>query len=216
MKHYVLLGICLFLFSAVAKAETMYINDILTITVRTGPDIKHKIIAMVQSGELVTVLKSEKHWTQIKLRSGKEGWVLNRFLSATKPNRLISKELKEKYEALNIKLKPIIEENNKLKEENKSLNSELNSKTLELEKLNKSYSTLKKDAAEFLELKSKYQKTNSNFTKLTKQYEKTKSELSQLLTSRSIRWFLSGAGVLFVGFILGFSTKRQRRTSSLL
>jgi hypothetical protein len=41
-------------------------------------------------------------------------------------------------------------------------------------------------------------------------------EIARLSLNRNIRWFLSGAGVLVLGFIIGFSTKKQRRRSSLL
>ena len=42
------------------------------------------------------------------------------------------------------------------------------------------------------------------------------NEVEKLHWNQNVRWFLSGAGVLLLGFIIGFSTKRQRRRSSLL
>jgi hypothetical protein len=32
----------------------------------------------------------------------------------------------------------------------------------------------------------------------------------------AIKWFLAGSAVLIVGFLIGFSTKRQRRRPSLV
>ena len=36
---------------------------------------------------------------------------------------------------------------------------------------------------------------------------------AEILTLTNLYWFLGGAGVLLVGFLTGFSVKRQRRWS---
>ena len=42
------------------------------------------------------------------------------------------------------------------------------------------------------------------------------AKVDKLESRQTVRWFLTGAGVLLLGFIIGFSTRRQRRKSSLL
>lgn len=217
MKSFIVFFIVLF--STVVQAETMYVDDIVKITVRTGPGIAHKILAMIKSGESVEVLKPEepeKDWSLVRITNGKEGWVLSRFLKSKEPDGLVLDRLKKKHNALKNQAVSTIEENKVYKKENKRLNSELKTNKEISKKIKSSYETLKKESAEFLELKSNYEKTSSKLIEQTKKATKLEEELTNLLLHQNIKWFLSGAGVLLLGFVIGFSTKRQRRRSSLL
>ncbi len=217
MKSFIVFFIVLF--STVVQAEAMYVDDIIKITVRTGPGIDHKIVAMIKSGEKVEVLKSEepeKDWSLVRITNGKEGWVLSRFLTSKEPDGLVLDKLKKKHNVLKNQAVSLIEENNVYKKENKKLNSELKTNKEISNKTKSSYETLKKESAKFLELKSNYEKTSSKLIEQTKKAEKLEEELTNLLLHQNIKWFLSGAGVLLLGFVIGFSTKRQRRQSFLL
>jgi SH3 domain protein len=75
-----------------------------------------------------------------------------------------------------------------------------------------SYETLKQESADFLALKSKYEEVTANLEKQTRRA----TELNEMLLQRNIKIGLLGAGVLLFGFLIGFSTKKQRRRSSLL
>jgi SH3 domain protein len=88
--------------------------------------------------------------------------------------------------------------------------------TKALKDLQKEYDTLKSGSAEYIKLKTTYQKTSSKLSEQTERADKVEGELAKLLRSQNIKWFLSGAGVLLLGFIIGYSSKRQRRRSSLL
>lgn len=217
MKSFIVFFIVLF--STGVQAETMYVYDIIKITVRTGPGINHKIVAMIKSGERVEMLKTEepeKEWTLVRTANGKEGWVLSRFLKSKEPDGLILERLEKKHNVLKNQAMSLIEENKVYKKENKKLNSELKTNKEISNKIKSSYETLKKESAEFLELKSNYEKTSSKLIEQTKKAKKLEEELTNLLLYQNIKWFLSGAGVLLLGFVIGFSTKRQRRRSSLL
>ena len=65
-----------------ALAETRYVSDRLEITMRSGTSTSHGILRMLRSGTPVEVLETDKKsgYSRIKTRSGKEGWVLTRFL----------------------------------------------------------------------------------------------------------------------------------------
>ena len=217
MKSFIVFFIVLF--STAVQAETMYIYDIIKITVRTGPGVNHKIVAMIKSGESVELLKPEKpekDWSLVRITNGKEGWVLSRFLTPKEPDGLVLDRLEKEYNLLKNQVVSMIEENRVYKKENEKLNSELKTNKEISKKIKSSYETLKKESAEFLELKSNYEKTSSKLIEHTKKAKKLEEELTKLLLHQNIKWFLSGAGVLLLGFVIGFSTKRQRRRSSLL
>jgi SH3 domain protein len=109
-----------------------------------------------------------------------------------------------------------MEENKALKDENKKLNYDLNTTEKKEKDISKDYETLKRESKQFLDLQEKYKESTSKLAEQTQKAEKFEDELTKLLWNKNIKWFLSGAGVLILGFIIGFSTKRQRRHSSLL
>jgi SH3 domain protein len=216
MRHLVFIGVLLILFSTVVQAETMYVSDLAEITLRTGQGIDHKIIAMIKSGQKVEVLEPADQWTRIRLPSGKEGWVVSRFLTSKLPSRIELKKLKEKHEALLALADSPYTEISKLKDENQKLKAELavNEKTLNA--LKTSYETLKSKSASLVKLQAGSKKSVARLSEQQKEVERLEEELSKLERRQYIHWFLSGAAVLFVGFLMGYSAKRQRRKSSFL
>jgi len=221
MKFYVktlgIVGICLFLLSTAVLAETKhYINDSMKITMRTGPATDRKIIALLNVGQEVEVLKAENEWTLVRLLNGKEGWVISRFITDQTPESIQLEALRKNHSALQTKAASLMEENKALKEENKTLGMNLNTSETKQQSLSKSYETLKRESKQFLDLQAKYKESTSKLAAQTQKAEKYEDELTKLLWNKNIKWFLSGAGVLILGFIIGFSTKRQRRHSSLL
>ena len=216
MKRFIFIGICIVLFSGIVWAETMYISDTIKVTLRTGHGIDHKIIEIIKSGEKVEVIEQGKEWTKVRLPSQKEGWILNRFLMSRQPSRLLLKRLKKNHKVLSLQSVSMLQESTKLKKENKRLGLKLAENEETLAKVSKSYEILKTESAEFLELKSNHEKTALQLVRQAEKLKKTEKELTTLLLHQNIKWFLSGAGVLIVGFILGLSAKRKRRKSSLL
>src|SRR5210317_255011 len=111
LKWYVIVSVFLILISASVQAETIYVGEIIEITLRTGPGIDHKVIAMLQSGQSLEVLEAGSEWTRVRLPNEKEGYVLSRFLSKKKPNEMLLKELEKRYAALEQKVDTLDEEN---------------------------------------------------------------------------------------------------------
>ena len=216
MKRLFIIAILLVLLPAVVHAEKRYINDLLEITLRTGQGIDHKIIEIVKSGQMVEVLKPGDQWTKIRRLNGTEGWVVSRFLTSNKPNIILLKELQEKHEAIMIRTDSQLEEMAKLQEDNKELRSKLTVSAKTLNDLNNSYETLKKESGEFLKLKSNYDKAAAQLTKQKQKIQKYEEELSKLEQRQIFRWIFTGAGILFLGFLIGLSGKRQRRRPSLI
>jgi SH3 domain protein len=221
MKSYVrtlgIVGICLFLLSTAVLAETKYyINDSMKITMRTGPATDRKIIALLSVGQGVEILKAENEWTQVRLLNGKEGWVISRFLTDQTPDSIRLEALRKNHSTLQTKAASLMEENKALKAENKKFGIDLNTSESKQRGLSKSYETLKRESKKFLDLQAKYKESTSKLAVETQKAEKYEDDLTKLLWNKNIKWFLSGAGVLILGFIIGFSTKRQRRHSSLL
>ena len=209
------LSLVLCLLSPAVYAETMYVSDILKLTLRTGPSTENKILAVIQSGQTMEVVEFGEEWSQVQLPNGREGWVLSRYLTPNETNNIKLDRLQAKHKNLMTQAATFLEENNRLKAENKKLGTEFKTNQKQAEKARSDYETLKTEAAEFLNLKSKYERAVSQLSKQTAKAEKFEEQLSKLEMSTYIKWFLAGSGVLIVGFLIGFSTKRQRRRPAL-
>lgn len=202
--------------SAATHAETMFVNDVMEVTLRTGEGIQHRIVAMLKSGQEITVVSKGAEWTRVRLPSGKEGYVLSRFLTTDPPAVLALQKLQKEYDELQQMTAEPLKELKAIKQENDALKEDLATKEQQLEEVTGSYDMLKEESADFLELNANYKKSKQELAEARRRAETYEQELGKIQFNQNIRWFLTGAGVMLLGFILGFSTRRQRRRSSLL
>ena len=212
----VITGAVIVFFATMAYAETRYVTDKMQITFRTGPGNDRKILSLLNSDQSVALLQTEGEWANVSLQNGKEGWVLQRYLSPEVPCRIRITEINHALERLKIELETAQKANQQLEADRANLTTNQKNTRQELENTKQSYEKLKKDAAGFLELKVRYDKTAERLLTQTQKAESLDEALTQTLKKQNIRWFIGGAGVLLVGFIMGFGSKRQKRHSSLL
>ena len=216
LKGLVFIGFFLTFFSTTVLAERMYVTDLIKLTLRSGPSTEYKILAVVESGQTVEVLQPGEDWSMVKLANEKEGYVLSRYLIPEPTNGVRLERLQVKHKALTQQSTALLEENSKLREENKRLKSTLKSTDNSLKKVEGDFKELKAGSAEFLTLKTKFKTVSEQLTKQTDKANKLEKDLSKVELNQYIKWFLAGSGVLLVGFIVGFSARRQRRRPSLL
>ena len=210
----VLLILCLF--ATTIEAETRYVSDHLKITLRSGPSTGNKILAVLESGQIVEVINPGDEWTQVKMADGKTGWVLSRYLTPNATHNLRLERLQGKHKNLMTQAAALIEENNQLKAENKTIKTEFETTQKQLQKTDTEFETLKSEAGEFITLKSNYERVASQLAEQTEKAQKLEEQVTKMEMNYAIKWFLAGSAVLIVGFLIGFSTKRQRRRPSLV
>ncbi len=215
MKSVIFLAILIVLSARPGLAATQYVIDFIRVTLRTGPGVEHKVLDMIESGHKLEVLESRQDWSRVRIEDGKEGWILTRFLTPNPPSQLILDRLSRENEAEKKKASGLIDENKTLTEKNRQMAQALQNNQTALDKLQEEHRALIGDSKGFLDLKAKYETVSTQVTSQSKRAETLEKELARLQLHKNIRWFLSGAGVFFVGFILGFSSRRQRRRSSL-
>ncbi len=216
LQRIVFMGIVLMCFSANGFAESMYVTDQLKLTLRSGPSTDHKILAVVESGQKVEILEPGDDWSLVRNAKGKEGYVLTRYLMPEPTHNVRLEKLQRKHKALTQQAATLLEENTRFRSENKKLKSALDKNEKTLQKLRLDYDKLKAGSAEYLELKEKYKTVSRQLAEQTKRADTLDEELRSVETNQYIKWFLAGSGVLLMGFIVGFSARRQRRRPSLL
>ena len=93
IKYFILIMICI-VFSAIpAQTKSMYVTDVLKVTLRTGPSIENKILKMIESGQKVELMVPGQEWSHVKLLDAKEGWTLTVYLISNKTNQFKLEEL---------------------------------------------------------------------------------------------------------------------------
>ena len=209
-------GIFILAISEVVCAETMYVTDVLRLTLRTGQSTEHKIIAVIESGQKVEILESGEEWSSVRLEDGKEGWVLTRYLTPRETYNVKLKRLEDKHKNLMAQAASLLEENTELSSENNKLKAAFEQNEKALNKIQSDFESLKSESAEFIRLRTNYKKATKELAEKSQRLADLEEQISRLQLYHYIKWFLVGAGVLLVGFIIGFSAKRQRRRSSLL
>ncbi len=181
-------------------ADTMYVAGITEITMRTGPSVDNKIVAMLKTGTRLEIVEYQTDWSRVRTMDGKAGWVLTRFMTRNVPEALRVQELTEKNQALEARLM-------ELEVENKALAA----KSESLVDMEEKYNRLQKESADFLKLETRYKD-------LLKQHEVQQKEMEDLeasLNNEPKLWFLIGPGVFIVGLFFGLSTRKKRRSSLL-
>jgi len=127
--------------TAPQQAQYLYVNDVIYINLRNGPGPQDPTLSVIPSGTRLQVLEqdADKAIARVRLDSGEEGWVLNRFLreDPIARDRLAAAQasittLTEQNKSLNQRLAQIRDQRGasdkqlrKLKRENKRLASEL-------------------------------------------------------------------------------------------
>lgn len=198
------------------SAKTMYVNDMIKLMVRSGRGLDNRILTVIESGDTVDVLEAGEQWSRVRADNGKEGWVLTRYLTEEETAGRRLARIEASHEAVLTENETLKTENQQLKSENSFLAESLERKTADLDALTQAHETLRRESAAFLQLKGDFATASSRLEELQKQNQQAAADMARLERSQNIRWFIAGASVLLVGFLIGLSSRRKRRKPSLL
>ena len=206
----IILTLSLLLISVIAQAETRYVVDELVITLRTGQSTEYQIISTLPSGTKLELLETGDTYSRVRAPDGKEGWVLNQYISKNPTARMQLAEAQSRVSSLeseNARLKSELEnatsKGKQLDTAYQKLDTEHKSLTDELERL-------RRVSAQPLKLENENQGLKKDLLELENEYELLRQE-HQLLTDSSDReWFLTGAGVIVLGILIGLIAPKLR------
>ena len=196
--------------------QTVYVTDEFEITMRTGRSIENKVIALLPSGTKLHVIKEQDNWILVKSPTDKEGWILKRYVSVETPKIMLA-QLQEKYQEASKQLEMETEKALTFEKENKELQGDLTTIQGRFENVNKEYTNLINESKDFLTLKKNHTSSVAKLRNATSELKQLRKENKDLRLSNNIKWFLSGAGVMFVswliGYIMGKISRRSRKYS---
>jgi SH3 domain protein len=197
-------------------AETKYVSEELTITLRTGPGADRKIISLIPIGRAVEVVTPGDEWTEVQLSNGKQGWALTRYLTNKEPASMTLARLQQQHIRIKNEYEALQKRSSQLSSEGKGLAGELTQTQKALSKLTSEYEALKNESKEFLALKAKYSKALKDSQEARDKANTLQDQYKELYSNELNKGLLIGGGMIVLGFIAGFILKRPKRRSPLL
>ena len=206
-----LIGV-LFISGNVAAQETLYVNDELSITMRSGESTQHKIIRSLKSGTKLEIIETNKDsgFSLARTQGGTEGWVLTRFLTSLPSAR-------QRLEIANNKIKQLDKELSELRSEAKISNSERSSLSKTSSNLEKENTKLTKELTQIKEISRNAISLSEDNKNLREKLIRIETDLqameqhNSILKDRSSRdWFITGTFVTIFGILIGLLVPRMR------
>ena len=212
MKNVFILVSCFLMLGGTAFAESRYVSDTLEITLRSGKGTNFGITRMLRSGTPVEILAVDKKsgYTQVRTKSGKEGWVLSRFL-------MNGRAARERLATAEKNLAELELENRKLTTVMATLTAEKSGLETNLQELegqsrgvSQELSEIKRTASSALAIDSENKELKGRMVSLERQLQTVQQE-NEALKDRTARdWFMVGAAVILLGIIVGLIIPKIR------
>jgi len=210
-------------------AETRYVSDQLVVSLREKPNESSAPVIYLKTDTAVEVLEDVGEYTKARTKEGEVGYIQERYLTAATPKPAIIDKLQKERDQLAAKIKEIQQQaasitsqSSKSQQEQAAQLADLKTKTAELEEqLIQSQSELKQTREDFQALQNnareviaitaerdQLRKANQD---ISAQNIALDEEVGSLTRTVVIKWFLAGAGVLILGWIIGKSSGNRRR-----
>lgn len=202
-----------------ATAETRYVTDKLKVNVRSGESAQHRIVTRVHAGDPLQVVAENKQtgYTRVKTASGKNGYILSRFLESEPGAR-------EQLEAATARLKQleadpdaIQEKYAKLSTEHDKLMIDFDSLSNEKEEIEQELIGIRTTAANAIEVFEEKNRLRKQVSSMATVIEDQKLQIQELSNDQNQYWFMVGGGIAFLGILVGLilpNLKLRRRRGS--
>lgn len=209
-SSFLLLIIFLLLFltyAPTAIADTYSVANDSEVPVRSGQGTDYKIVSLLQNGDTVVSLEENGYWIKIRTATGREGWMLKRYLSSTPSVVDDASSLPANSNQSDMQTEksspPAEQQFSPPKAETNVLPEEIPLPQANNTILPQVRQSQKDRENEIKELRDK-------LTEVT-------LENQALRKDERIKWFLAGGGVLVIGWLIGLITSKSgRRKPSLL
>ena len=197
--------------TADSDASTRYVDDIVTVSVRTGRGTDFRILRTIESGERVQALETTADgYTRVRLSDGVEGWMLTRYLNELPPARLRLADAEQRTalnEQENASLRATVEA---LTAENEATKGEVSRLYLERQVLDAELDRLRETLGDPSSAPAMLEVMRGRVGELQAELDTLNAESGSLRDQTRRWWFLAGAGVLLAGIVLGLILPRLR------
>ena len=203
--HLVIFMLISLAIATIAAADTSLISNEAEVPVRSGQGTEYKIISLLQKGAIVTSLEEDGYWIRVRTATGREGWVLKRYLSSSDAQAIDDAfSIPTDASRTDDETSPV----------EKSPPETSSPETMVLPDDKESLPPADKNP---VLLEQQLSAANKELEDLRIQLTAVTIENKDLQEDKQIKWFLAGGGVLIIGWLMGLITCRTRkRRPSLL
>lgn len=193
---------------ALAEDEVRYVKENFKISVRGNPSERAEAWGTLTAGDQVTVTKQSGGWSYIK-SPRIEGWVSTALLVDNPPSVAILDEIRTENERLKAENAEALSELERLRDENANLKQLQDTSNDQTQAFMTLMEKTNNDLPSLVTLKDDYDKLQLELNGKTKRLESLERSASRNEFYTYLRWFLSGAGVLVVGLLIGIITRKS-------
>ncbi len=208
-----LLGLCAVLLTPTwGRAETRYVTDEVQITLRAGDSTRYKILKMLPSGTPLEVLgvNQTTKFARVRTADGTVGFVPEDQLKSEPAARNRLAELEARLAELQQNPDAVAARFAKTQAELAELKSRYQQLERDKQRLEQDLATIRHASANVLEVTTDRERLRVQVAALTRSGADLEQENRDLKNQANLRWFLSGAGVLAGGILLGLILPRLR------
>lgn len=201
----IIAAILLIFAGSMAIAETRYVSDIIYVPVRSGPGIQFRIIySKLRTGMQVESIETspDNAWTQIRTRSGLEGWIESQYLLEQPTARQRLGEVETQLAQARESARTLQAELDSLRSEHDQTRQQMSVQASERDMYQEEYANLKMLSADTIEINDRYRELLAKHEMMQTECDALRAENDRLKADRVITHWLVGAGMVLGGMLL--------------
>lgn len=201
-----------------AEAETRYVSDKIAITLRRGPGTEYKILKSLSTGSAVEFLEEQEDYLKVRTNDGSEGYVLKQYISTALPKAYViarlekeRAELQERLADMSKRAQSWTAEKEELQRQVADMQQAFSSEKTKRTRLSRKHENLLEGAKNVADLLNERDQLKAENDKYAADLAKLRQDNDEILRKAIVKWFLAGAGVLFVGWLMGKRSRPKKR-----
>jgi SH3 domain protein len=200
------------LFSGASLAESLYITDQFEVTLRSGTSTSNSILSMLKSGQKVELLEQDvaTKYSLVETEDGKKGYVLTRYLDNQPSGRDRLASLQQKAEELRQTIKQLNQQLAEYKSTKQADDSQISQLKQDLNKTRNALKDLREATSDTVRVLEQNENLQTRINVLETEKNSLSEENAQYKDRTAMDWFIRGAGVSLVAFLIGIIVTRIR------
>ncbi|RJX26503.1 MAG: TIGR04211 family SH3 domain-containing protein [Desulfurivibrio sp.] len=206
-----------------AQGEVVYVTDRLVVLLRSEPESGEKIAKLLSDTPL-QVLEKKERFVKVRTEGGQEGWVEERYTTTDPPKQLFIESLEAEIKRLEANLTQLAREKaaqaaqfdktkpeqvKALEESLARMQAEKEQLALRLQEAENATRDIREKSGHALETAEQLKRLQGQYSQLEVQNKLFREENEALRKKTYIYWFGAGAGVLFLGWLIGRIPRRR-------
>ena len=196
----------------VQAAEVKYVTDVFEVTMRSGTSTSNSIVRLLRSGQSVTLLEADlaSQYSLVETDGGTQGYVLTRFLMDEPAAKETLQKLRGAHQQQTSQVEQQLAEISQLKQELQQEQTDGEALKTTLSASEEELSVVREAAQNTLNILEQNKRLQAVVDDLRQEKSALSDTNAELSDSTQIDWFVRGAAVSLIAFIIGILVTRIR------